>query len=100
MAASQRQAARDYLAIRTLLERVQHAHVRTCCKLTSYAHSVDDRPATATLNPRNLVPIHPFSADQLHDEELRRLAAYLVTIADAPDVRALALHEWRLQPSP
>ncbi len=59
---------------------------------------VDDTARKHERNYGNLVIVHPFEGDDA-DDELIHLEHYLLTLADAPNVRAIEKRGWRNRPS-
>jgi RNA polymerase II subunit A small phosphatase-like protein len=53
---------------------------------------VDDNAANAKINKGNVIVIKPFFGD-LHDQELKFLYNYLLTIRDAEDIREIEEHD-------
>jgi len=58
---------------------------------------VDDTPEKCARNYGNAVYVKPFEGDE-RDDELRRLAPYLVSLKDCPNVRRVEKRHWRSQP--
>ena len=76
--------------------------VKTLKKITRHGFRlertliVDDTPSTAIRNYGNLIRVRPFFGDQ-SDRELSLLAAYLYSIRDIPNFRALEKRLWRME---
>lgn len=56
---------------------------------------VDDTPQKVERSYGNAVYVRPFYGEDENDDELRRLADYLITLADVADVRPLEKRNWR-----
>lgn len=56
--------------------------------------AVDDTPEKWAESYGNLVPVRPFYGD-VHDNELPRLARFLITLAGVENVRTLEKRGWR-----
>jgi len=57
---------------------------------------IDDSPEKFSRHYGNLVRVRPFEG-RTDDDELARLLPYLLTLKDAPNVRALEKRDWRMR---